>query len=266
MNRLFFAACVGGCLICAALATAQPPGPKKGAPKAPPRPPQPGKAAQPDPGLNRRTERTAPVAVGSPSNTNVIAGGGYYGGGYGGGGGTVAGNAAQGMASVVQAQGNYNLLTSQASINMKESDRLQMENDLQWTDTYFEMRQLNKSYRDAERGPKGTEADWVRYAQQAAPKRLTYRDIDPVSAKINWPLALREDDYTIERESLEKLFYDRLVKSGGIGLAAYHQIQELTAAMTAQLKTHIKEMDSNTYLNARNFLTSLAYEGSIPVN
>jgi hypothetical protein len=204
--------------------------------------------------------------VGTPSQTNIIGGGGFYGGGYGGGGGTVAGNAMQGMASAVQAQGNYNLLTSQAAINMKEADRLQMENDLQWTDTYFEMRRLNKSYRDAERGPKGTEADWVRYAQQAAPKRLTYRDIDPVTGKINWPLALREDDYTTERESLEKLFYDRLAKSGGIGLAAYEQVQKLTAAMTAQLKTHIKEMDSNTYLNARNFLTSLGYEASIPVN
>ena len=85
----------------------------------------------------------------STIDTQAGGGGGYGGGGWGGGwgmgwgGGTAAGNYMNGAANVVRAQGDYNLTTSQAAVNMGEAQRRNIENRKLWTDSYFEMRRAN---------------------------------------------------------------------------------------------------------------------------
>ncbi len=188
-------------------------------------------------------------------------GGGYgYGGGWGGGGGTVAGNYYNGGANAVRAQGDYNLSTSQAVVNMEEAKRREIENRKEWTDSYFEMRRANSDYRAAERGPKGTPEDWVRYAKEAAPTRPSPGDIDRVSGQIAWPRLLQADDFKDGRDELERLFADRADKGGSIGPDGYQQIQDEINGMMAYLKKNIKRYPTSEYLSARKFLESLAYE------
>jgi hypothetical protein len=100
-----------------------------------------------------------------------LALGQYYGGAYiDNSASTVGESYARGMADVVRSQGAANVMNSQAAINMTEAARRDMENREQWTDTYFQMRQKNKEYRAAEKRPRATREDWVRYAAAGKPE------------------------------------------------------------------------------------------------
>lgn len=194
----------------------------------------------------------------------TYGGGGYgyggWGGGWGGGGGTVAGNYYNGVANAVRAQGDYNLSTSQAYVNMEEAKRREIENRKAWTDAYFEMRRANSDYRAAERGPRGTPEDWVRFAKEAAPNRMSPGELDYVTGRIAWPRLLQSDEFKDGRESLDALFADRADRGGSIGPEGYQKIRNETAAMTAYLKKNIKRFPPNEYLDAKKFLESLAFE------
>jgi len=188
--------------------------------------------------------------------------GGYggWGGGWGGGGGTVAGDYLQGMASAVRAAGDYNLSTSQAYVNLEEAKRRDIVNRQAWTDAYFEMRRTNAAYRQVERGPKGTPDEWVRYAKEAAPARLSPGELDSVSGEINWPRILQRPEFKDGRDELERLYSHRAERGGSIGPGTYTEIQSSIAAMTDFLKSNIKKYPPNEYLDAKKFLESLAYE------
>jgi hypothetical protein len=193
--------------------------------------------------------------------TYAEGGGGFgWGGGWGMGGGTVAGNYLQGMASTVRAAGDYNLSTSQAWVNAEEAKRRDIENRKAWTDAYFEMRRANADYRAAERGPRGTQEDWVRYAKEAAPSRLSPGEIDYVTGKLSWPRLLQLDEFKESRQELDHLFADRAEKGGSIGPYGYQRILDLTNAMTSALKKNIRNYPANEYLDARKFLESVAFE------
>ena len=69
---------------------------------------------------------------------------------------TAAGSALNGMASVISAKGDYNLSTSAAAINMTQAQKNEIQNQQQWTNTYFKMRATNKAATAAERGPTPT--------------------------------------------------------------------------------------------------------------
>ena len=94
------------------------------------------------PALQARSSRPYQPAV--PAATTVNTYGGYP--GYSGGG-TAAGNAMNGMASVISAKGDYNLSTSAAAINMTQAQKNEIQNRQQWTNTYFDMRATNKAAR-----------------------------------------------------------------------------------------------------------------------
>jgi hypothetical protein len=193
---------------------------------------------------------------------------GGMGGGYGWGmngvtggiGSTAAGSYLGGLGMAIRAKGQYNLLTSEAAVNLTEARKRQMENQLQWTNTYFEKRRINKAYRDAERGPPPTQQDWVRMAHEAAPKRLEDGALDPVTGQIDWPTALRADIFAQDREQLDQLFAERAHTDGAVGLDMHSKIQAAVDSTMAKLKSHIRDLDANKYLQARSFLTGLARE------
>jgi hypothetical protein len=211
-----------------------------------------------------RPARTRPSEEWHTIDTQPSYGGnggyGWGGGAWGGGGGTVAGNYYSGVANAVRAAGDYNLSTSQAYVNMEEAKRRDIENRKEWTDSYFEMRRANADYRAAERGPRGTPEDWVRYAREAAPARLSPGQLDQVTGEIAWPRLLQAAGFKEGREELEHQFAIRADKGGSIGPNGYQQIQEVTNSMIAYLKKNIKSYPTNEYLDAKKFLESLAYE------
>jgi hypothetical protein len=122
------------------------------------------------------------------------------------------------------------------------------------------MRRANADYRAAERGPKGSSEDWVRFAREAAPNRLSPGELDYVTGGIAWPRLLRGDEFTQLREELEKLYAKRADVGGSIGPETYRQIRDTTDAMMAQLKSNVKKYRANEYIDARKFIESLAFE------
>lgn len=196
-------------------------------------------------------------------------GGGYgggYGWGWGGGGGagsTAAGSYMTGMGNAIRAQGQYNLDTSAAAINVEEAAKRDIENQKLWTQTYFEKRRINQAYKDSQKRPRSPDS-WVRIAQEAAPNRLSPSALDPVTGQIAWPPGLQGPEFQSDRQKLDRLFADRAMVSGAIGVDVHGQIRAAVNAMIATLKSRIRDYETSQYLNSRNFLTSLAYEATLP--
>ena len=142
---------------------------------------------------------------------------------------------------------------------MTQAQKNEMENRSQWTQTYFEMRQMNRDYREKERGKRPTEEDLVRYAAMGKPKPLSPSDLNYVSGKIRWPLVLTQDAYQKQCQELESLFAKRS-HSGGLGYDDQMKIRTTTTAMLDALKESIKNVPASDYLAGKRFLESLAYE------
>ena len=221
---------------------------------------------------------SAPAQVVSPTVTSENRSFGpppYYGfGGFNGGGGwgwgnngigsTAAGSYLGGLGEAIRAQGQYNLMSSEAAINLQEAARRDIENREQWTKAYFEMRKINKAYRDASRGPQRTNEDWIRLARDTAPQRLSEGGLDPVTGSIAWPKALQAGVFNQDRQTLDNLFAERAEVHGAVGLANYSKIRATVDQALATLKAHIRDLDPQTYLEARTFLTGLAREADFP--
>ncbi len=204
------------------------------------------------------TSQSAPYqpAVPAPSiNT--------YGGwpGYGTGGGTAAGNALNGMASVISAKGDYNLSTSAAAINMTQAQRNEIQNRQMWTNTYFDMRDTNRKARAAERGPTPTMEQVARFAREGAPRQLSPSQVDPVSGRIAWPSALQQPVFQEERSTVDQLFAT-LAHFGGLNYADQMKFRQTVDKMFDGLKEQIDQIPPQDYTQCRSFLRSLNYAAS----
>ncbi|MGO8689920.1 MAG: hypothetical protein ACLQLG_09815 [Thermoguttaceae bacterium] len=168
-----------------------------------------------------------------------------------------------GLARVIQAEARYNADTAEAAINFSEAQRRQIENWQKWTETYFEVRRINREMRAAERGKPPTEADFIRYAQIGKPRRLTPSELDSITGDISWPLLLRAAELAKFRATLDRVFAQRAA-SGVIDGDAYLAVYQLTGAMRDELRQRIHEVPASDYVVARRFLDSLAYEARLP--
>jgi hypothetical protein len=185
----------------------------------------------------------------------------YYGGGIGS---TPFGSYLGGMAQTIRAQGEYNVMSSQAEINLEEAQKKDIENQVQWTGAYIEMRRMRDAYVESKKLPPTPPETWTRIAHESAPKRLTASLLDPVTGAIGWPALLRTDEFAGERESLDQLFAQRASTHGAIGKNGYAKIRAITDKALEKLKVHIRDVSLNEYHAARNFLTSLRYEADFP--
>ena len=184
--------------------------------------------------------------------------------GYGGGS-TVAGSYMQGLGQFVRSAGAYNLATSEAAKNLQEARSRALDNRLKGTETYFQMRRINQSYRDEQRRPQATSEQLHRLAALGAPSRLDANRLDPVSGSISWPLVLRQASYADYRQALEQRFAERSQTGGGIDYDTYKAIQAVVDQALAQLESEVEQYKPNDYIEAKKFLQSLAYEARFPV-
>ena len=190
----------------------------------------------------------------------------YYGGAYvNNKASTVGESHARGMADVMRSQGMRNLANSEAAINMTEAARRDMENRDQWVDTYFQMRQKNREYRAAERRPRASREDFIRYAAAGKPAALSPSELDSVTGEIEWPRVLTRPEFAAGRTELEQLFAKRAAY-GQSSWNDYSQIAATTKKMQEDLKKIIRQVPPSDYMAARKFLESLAYENQKPAS
>lgn len=199
-------------------------------------------------------------------------GGGYYGGYYGGdpyanyGASTVAEGNMRGMSDMIRSAGVNSLLNSQAAINYEQARSADYDNRLKYEQTYFEMKQMNDSYRASQRRPPMSSEYFAKLAAKQAPDRLSSAALDPVTGAIAWPRLLQIDTFAPYREKLDALFAQRTASHGHIGEETYSEIRQTTDRMLATLKKNIRSYPPEDYLTAKNFIESLSYEARFPVS
>jgi hypothetical protein len=183
----------------------------------------------------------------------------YYGGGWGYHSSTLQEGAQRGFADVIRSAGAANLLNSEATSKYEDARKKYLENRLQATQTYFDMRRLNTEARRSERSlPLSTEA-YARLARQQAPERLSVSQLDPLTGTIVWPAPLRRPEYDAPRLELERLYTER---ANGTSLN-YDDIQVACDKFQQQIKADLPKFEPNDFIRAKKFIDSLAYEPKV---
>ena len=204
------------------------------------------------------------ACVGATAFVTTAAMGQYrYGWGVDNRASTVAEGRARGMADIIRAEGMARVDTSEAAINMTEARKNEIDNRKQWTQTYFDMRRMNREAREAERGPKRTKEDWIRLAQAGGPQRLSPSELDSVGGKLSWPILLRKDEYAKERAVVDTAFTNRAT-TGVISPADYEAVRKATDSISKTMKKEIQKVSSLDYITAKRFLRNLSHESRKP--
>jgi hypothetical protein len=179
---------------------------------------------------------------------------------------TAAEGAARGMADVIRSSGAANLMNSEAAINFEQARKGYIENRMNWTNTYFDMRRVNQQARDEMRRPTPTQEQLIRFSKDKLPDRLSPSQLDPVSGSVNWPMLLQLDEFTEARAALEALYADR-AKNGYVSPDQYLQIKQITDYMHRTLEEVVRaapdKYPSSMTIPARKFIDSLSYESNL---
>jgi hypothetical protein len=172
----------------------------------------------------------------------------------------------RGAAEVIKDQGIYNQLTAQAARDLAQANTISIENTRKWIQMYFDMRQLNREERAAERGPRPSLSFLIRSAQEGAPRRLSSYEFDAATGQINWPLALLSEAFAGHRAQLERLFAYRA--TGPQQAAAFDTfigIWQGSDRLTDALQNYVAYLPPQQYVAAKRFLQSLAWEAGQPM-
>ncbi|MFM8283345.1 MAG: hypothetical protein ACKOCW_07270 [Planctomycetaceae bacterium] len=187
-------------------------------------------------------------------------------GGFGSGYASTAGQAADyGYSSVISAEGQANLSNSEAAKNWEQAKTMEIDNRAKWTETYFDMRRINREKRAEEEGPRVTQEQAVRLAKMAAPPRLDSTQLDPVTGHIEYPLVLRDPRFASNRAELDGLYAHRAATMGSIDFEEQRAIRATVSKFIDALKAHVNEYPAGDYGRARTFLDSLAHELRFPM-
>lgn len=162
-----------------------------------------------------------------------------------------------------QANSNSNNISSPA-VDSQTAKSMSYDNQIKATNTYFQKRQLNRTYREAERGQRLTRADHERISRSRAPDRLNSSQFDSYTGRINWPVVLKENQYRQNRARIDHLYVEHIAAGGGINTYQYADIKALTSEMRTKLRTNLKNMPPEQYTYARKFLVGLQYEARFP--
>lgn len=186
----------------------------------------------------------------------------YYGGGSNNyhHASTVEEGAARGMADVIRSAGAANLMNSEAASNYEDARKKYIDNRLLRTQTYFEMKQINKQARWGNQ-KRRSQADLIRFSKARLPDRLNHAQLDPLSGDLTWPVILRMDRLEPQRKKLQALFAMR-AKDGYVGPNQYAQILDNVKVMMDTLKARAKDFPSKDTIAARKFLEGLGYEAT----
>ena len=222
-------------------------------------------ARRPAPSRGRWPCRLAVAAVAAlPATAGLAQWGGGFGFNRGGYASTAAQGAAYGMSEMMRAQGTENLLNSEAAKQWEDAKTLDIQNKMRWTETYFEMRKVNREARAAEAGPPVTQEQAIRMAKMAAPPRLNSTQLDRVTGHINYPIVLLDTPYAPYRTHLDGLFADRAASGGSISYEKFQDIQTTVSQFIDALKQNVQKYAAGDYGQARTFLDSLAHEARMP--
>jgi hypothetical protein len=178
----------------------------------------------------------------------------------------------RGQSAVIQAMGDYELATSQASILFEQSRALNRENDLKQTQALLAQQKMWRDGREAERADYEAKLEAGRAKlinRRATVHRQAYQlspsDLNLVTGEINWPAALQTAKYQRARERMEELFR-QYVSYGDPQPGVVAEIARGTTAMARALRNDIGTMSRADYMTAQKFLLGLKFEANSKVD
>lgn len=189
-------------------------------------------------------------------------GGSYWGGYPSYHSSTAAEGYMRGMGSAVRSQGAYNLMTSEAMKNVEDARTKAIRNNLEYTKTFFQMREINREYRDAQRPDPLSAEQWASINASYKPKPLSTNEHDEVTGSLKWPLILQGEQFEEYRQQIESLMQHRAAAGGTLGPDEYAQMSDTIEAMNAEMRKDIESYSPTQYMRSRNFLRSLKAEVS----
>lgn len=198
-----------------------------------------------------------------PVDESFVVGGGS--GGYRAGyhASTAFEGASRGFADYMRSQGQFNLDTAEAAVAAAQARQQEIDNYQQRADAYYNVRQKVREYRAAERRPRPTAEDLIRYARRARPERLSPMELDTLTGQLVWPVLLWHDAFAEHRAALEELFEKRALEQR-LRTDDYLAAKQSIVALKSELKARIRELPLDDYASAKRFLRSLDYEARLP--
>jgi len=192
-----------------------------------------------------------------------------FGGGYGYGAASTPDSAyGHAEADIIRAEGNYNAMTAAAMVNLEEANAKYIQNQKQSTEVYLlKQRVLEARHAEARQNARARNARYLEYLENhplaGLPPRLASSQFDRSTGKITWPSALRRDSFAMQRNEIE-LLLARQSRMGSDSEVA-GQIVSKTRAMHELLRSQIRQIVTQEYLEAYKFLGSLSLEGRFPI-
>jgi len=171
---------------------------------------------------------------------------------------TVGESRARGFADVVRSRGDAAVKHGVAARQFEEARSRNLDNRLKYAETYFERKRINKEYREANT-KRPTEEQLFRLAKQAAPKRLSPSELDPISGDVKWPVLLQRPEFAASRDALGGML-DEWAAGHGESSEVYNALMEEATGMRTILTSNARQLAGPQYIEARRFLDGLIYE------
>ena len=170
---------------------------------------------------------------------------------------TPEGAALQGASQVIGAVGQYNLATSAAAINVTQAYSNALRNQIQAAHTMWEVADFNAMERGRHR-PRATPEELARRARAASPRALSANQMDRVSGELYWLVALLDDRLLPQRIAVDECAA-RWARYGGLDYDDQVLVRENIDTIYRALKSRIKSIPPQEYVESRSFLQSLLY-------
>lgn len=164
-----------------------------------------------------------------------------------------------GEAAVIEAQGQWNKLTAEATCIYQDAYSKFLDNDVKRVEYYFKKKDIHDYYVERKRKPRLTSEAIDRINHERAPQRLASQHVTEGGA-IAWPRTLEAADFAAARSELDGLFAERAKGAGGLGSDNFRRIQQVAGQMKSALQEQVTELDSTEYMQAKKFIDSLCYE------
>ena len=168
---------------------------------------------------------------------------------------TVLESHARGYAAMVQAQAQYNLLSSVAALNMAEARRREMENHVTRVQTHFVAREINKSHRHGtgRAARASAEVNQVVASRPSCTKPVT---TCVHSDRVAWPAALQDPVFAPHRNTVDQILR-KAKDAGSVSREDEGRLTETSRAMVEQLKKRVHCCSPQEFVDAKLVLKAL---------
>jgi hypothetical protein len=187
----------------------------------------------------------------------------YY--GFGHIASTAEAGVVEGVGGLVRSQGEANYFNSLSTINGQEAYSRFLQNAERSNEAYFRIKQINQAARQATEPQRLTYEQYAAMAKRYAPEGLNEQQYDRTLGRLNWPAVLTGEEFSAERDALNRSFMVRTPLDAGPASGFYGYVRRVADSMDAKLKTKFSDLSSAEYLAAKKFITGLTMESQQPL-